>query len=187
MSTAPSRTYARALMEAAGADASRVADELEAFVAVRTDAPAEWDQLVAPGVPKAALKGTLDRFLAESHQLVRNVLKVLVNNGRLEEAPELATEFRRLVQEREQQLDVHVTSAVELSDELKAKLEQRLSANTGSTVRLHASVDPEIIGGLVVRHGDTLVDTSLRGRLDQLRLALSRPTPRPATPSSTDS
>ncbi|MCW2928271.1 MAG: synthase subunit delta, partial [Thermoleophilia bacterium] len=105
---------------------------------------------------------------------------VLVDNGRLEEATELAAAYRTLVQEREQQLDVHVTSAIELSDELRAKLEQRLSANTGKQVRLHTSVDPNVIGGLVVRHGDTLVDTSLRGRLDQLRLALSRPVPRPA-------
>jgi F-type H+-transporting ATPase subunit delta len=184
MSTAPSRTYARALLDAAGADYARVADELDQVAALATDSPAEWGALTAPGVPNAARKGTIDRLLADSHPLVRNVLKVLVDHGRLEESSDVAAEFRRLVMEREQQLDVHVTSAVELSDELKAKLEQRLSTNTGSTVRLHASVDPSIIGGLVVRHGDTLVDTSLRGRLDQLRLALSRPTPRPATSDS---
>jgi F-type H+-transporting ATPase subunit delta len=173
-------------MDAAAGDASRVADELDAFAAVRDDAPAEWTALVAPGLPAAARKGTIDRLLADAHVLVRNVLKVLVDNGRLEEAPELAREFRRLVQEREQQLDVHVTTAVDLSDELRSKLEQRLSSNTGKNVRLHASVDPSIIGGLVVRHGDTLVDTSLRGRLEQLRLAISRPTPRPATSSSSN-
>lgn len=181
------RTYARALLDAAAADAPRVADELDAFVAVREQAPVEWEALVAPGVPAAARKGTLDRFLADSHQLVRNVLKVLVDNGRLDEAPQLAAAFRELVRDREQQLDVHVTSAVELSDELRSRLEQRLSTNTGKHVRLHTSVDPEIIGGLVVRHGDTLVDTSLRGRLDQLRLALSRPVPRPATSGSEQS
>lgn len=184
MSSAPARTYARALLEAAGDDASRVADELDAFVAVRDQAPAEWDALIAPGVPSAARKGTIDRFLADAHAVVRNVLKVLVDNGRLEEAPELAAEYRELVKQREGQLDVHVTTAVELSDELRTRLEQRLSTSTGQQVRLHASVDPAIIGGLVVRHGDTLVDTSLRGRLDQLRLALSRPVPRPATSSN---
>jgi F-type H+-transporting ATPase subunit delta len=185
--SAAARTYARALLEAAGADASRVADELDAFAAVRTDAPAEWAQLVAPGIPAAARKGTIDRFLADSHALVRNLLKVLVDNGRLDQAPDVAAEFRALVRELERQLDVHVTSAIELSSDLRTKLEQRLSESTGKQVRLHASVDPSIIGGLVVRHGDTLVDTSLRGRLDQLRLALSRPTPRPATTDSSAS
>lgn len=175
------RTYARALLEAGEQDATRIADELEAFVAVRDEAPAQWNALVAPGVPSAARKGTLDRFLADAHRLTRNVLKVLVDNGRLEEAPELAAAFRELVRERERQLDVHVTSAIELSSELRTKLEQRLSASTGRTVQLHTSVDPDIIGGLVIRHGDTLVDTSLKGRLDGLRLALSHPVPKPAS------
>ena len=71
-------------IEAAGPDASRVADELDAFAAIATDAPVEWDQLVAPGIPAAARKSTIDRFLADAHLLVRNVLKVLVDNGRLE-------------------------------------------------------------------------------------------------------
>ena len=179
-----SRTYARALLDAAGDDVVRVADELDAFVAVRTDAPAEWDALVSPSVPAAACKATLDSFLKDAHPLVRNVLKVLVDNGRLDEAPEVAASYRTLVQEREQQLDVHVTTAIELDEALRARLEERLSTSTGKQVHLHASVDPDIIGGLVVRHGDTLVDTSLRGRLDQLRLALSRPTTRPANSSA---
>ncbi len=179
-----SRTYAKALFEAAGADASRVADELDAFAAVETEAPDQWNELVAPGLSSAVRKGTIDRFLAEAHPLVRNVLKVLVDHNRLDETGEVALEYRELVKSLEQQLDVHVTSAVELSQDLRAKLEARLGESTGKQVRLHASVDPEIIGGLVVRHGDTLVDTSLRGRLDQLRLALSRPTPRPATSDS---
>jgi ATP synthase F1 delta subunit len=187
VSAATARPYARALLEASGGDAARVADELDAFARVRDEAPAEWEQLVAPGIPAAARKATIDRFLAEATPLVRNVLKVLVDNGRLEEAPEVASAFRALVKAQENQLDVHVTSAVELGSDLRAKLEQRLGTSTGKRVRLHASVDPSIIGGLVVRHGDTLVDTSLRGRLDQLRLALSRPAPRPATPDSSAS
>jgi F-type H+-transporting ATPase subunit delta len=178
------RPYAHALLQAAGGDASRIADELDAFVAVRDDAPDEWAQLIAPGIPTAVRKATLDRFMADAHVLVRNLLKVLVDHGRLDEAPDVAASFRELVKLQEDQLDVHVTTAIELSGELRSRLEQRLSTSTGKQVRLHASVDPEIIGGLVVRHGDTLVDTSLRGRLDQLRIALSRPTPRPASNSS---
>ncbi|MCW2923804.1 MAG: synthase delta chain [Thermoleophilia bacterium] len=179
------RTYANALLEAVPADdAVRVADELDQVGALRAEAPAEWAALTAPGLAAAVRKGTIDRLLADSHPLVRNVLKVLVDHGRLDEAPEVAASFRALVADRERQLDVHVTSAVELSSELRAKLEERLSSSTGKAVRLHASVDPDIIGGLVVRHGDTLVDTSLRGRLEGLRLALSRPAPRTATPTS---
>ncbi|MCW2960394.1 MAG: synthase delta chain [Thermoleophilia bacterium] len=182
--SAPARIYAGALLEAAGADAARVADELDAVAALATDSPTEWNALIAPGIVAATRKAAIDKLLADAHALTRNVLKVLVDNGRLEETAELAREFRSLVRDRESKLDVHVTSAIELSDELRAKLEKRLSDNTGKQVTLHASVDPEIIGGLVVQHGDTLVDTSLRGRLDSLKLALSRPAPR--TAPSTD-
>jgi F-type H+-transporting ATPase subunit delta len=184
--SAPARTYAKALFEAASGDAARVADELEAVVALETDAPSEWNALVAPGVPSSARKAAIDQLLIGSHALTRNVLKVLVDNGRLDEVRELASEFRSIVREQEAKLDVHVTSAIELSADLRAKLEKRLSDNTGKQVTLHASVDPEIIGGLIVQHGDTLVDTSLRGRLDALKLSLSRPTPRPTNATSTD-
>lgn len=174
-STSTSRTYARALLEAAGDTASKVADELDSLVTLESESPEAWEQLTAPNVPAVALKATIDRLFADASPLTRNVLKVLVDNRRMEEAPDVAREFRRLVRERSSQLDVHVTTAVELSDGLRAKLEERLSANTGQKVTLHSSVDPDIVGGLVVRHGDTLVDTSLKGRLDQLRLELSRP------------
>jgi F-type H+-transporting ATPase subunit delta len=171
-------TYANALLEASGSSAAQVADELDAFAAIAVDAPKEWHALVAPGVTDHARKAVIDSMLAEGSVLTRNTLKVLVDHKRLAETPTLAVEFRRLVREIANELDVKVTSAVELSPELTKRLEERLSSNTGKHVTLHTSIDPSIIGGLIVQHGDTLVDTSLRGRLDQMRLALSRPTPR---------
>ncbi|MCW2971986.1 MAG: synthase delta chain [Thermoleophilia bacterium] len=184
MSTHASRTYATALLEAAGSDAARVADELDAVAAIATDAPAEWAALVAPGLANSARKAVVDGLLADGSPITRNALKVLIDNGRLHDFHEIAAEYRRLVQEQEGQLDVHVTSAVELPAELTKRLEERLSSNTGKQVTLHASIDPSIIGGLIVQHGDTLVDTSLRGRLDQLRLTLSKPAPRAADSST---
>ncbi|MBC7461381.1 MAG: ATP synthase F1 subunit delta [Thermoleophilia bacterium] len=185
-STHASRTYATALLEAAGSDAARVADELDAVAAIATDAPAEWTALVAPGLSNTARKAATDGLLAGGSPITRSVLKVLIDNGRLHEYHEVAAEFRRLVQEQQGQLDVHVTSAVEMPAELTKRLEERLSSTTGKHVTLHASIDPSIIGGLIVQHGDTLVDTSLRGRLDQLRLTLSKPTPRSSTASHTE-
>jgi F-type H+-transporting ATPase subunit delta len=172
------RTYSKALLEAAGTDANRVADELESFVDLAHSAPVEWDQLVGPGIPATARKAAIDGLMAEARPMTRNLLKVLVDHGRLIDAVEIAAEFRRLVREREQQLEVAVTTPIELSDELRTKLERSLSESTGKQVNLHASVDPDIIGGLIVRYGDTLVDTSLRGRLESLRQQLSRPTAR---------
>lgn len=168
------RTYARALMQAAGAQAATVADQLEAFAAIRTDAPEQWEALLAPSVPAAVRKATIRQLLADASELTRNALMVLVDHHRLAEVDEVAEAFRMLVREQERQLDVHVTSAIELTPELKAKLEEGLSSSTGRSVSLHTSVDPSIIGGLVVQHGHTLYDTSLRGRLESLRVVLSR-------------
>lgn len=175
--SAAARTYARATLAAAEDDADRVADELDELAAVSRDAPDEWARLLAPGVPTGARRATVEHLLGTAHPAARNLARVLVDNGRLDELPAIAAELRRRVRERNRELDVHVTSAVPLPAELRERIERRLGEATGSTVRLHASVDPTIIGGLVLRHGDTLFDTSLRGRLDQLRLALAGGTP----------
>lgn len=187
MSSPIARTYARALVEAAGDDARRVVDEFGELAHMRDEVPELAEALHSPSTPAAVRHRVIDAVLADAHPVTRNFLKVLVNNGRMDDATEIIEHFHELVREREQQLDVHVTSAVELEDALRTKLEQRLSADTGKQVHLHTSVDPDIIGGLVVRYGDTLVDTSLRGRLESMRIALSRPVPRAAaTTTSSD-
>lgn len=184
MSAATARPYARALFDAAGSDAPRIADELDAFAALSIDALSEWNQLTAPGIASATRKTVVDRLLSDGHILLRNMLKVLIDNGRLEETSDIAIAFRELVKIQQGELDVHVTTAIDLSNELRTKLEQRLSTSTGKQVQLHTSTDPSIIGGLIVRHGDTLIDTSLKGRLEQLRLELSRTTNRPTSASA---
>jgi len=175
-----SRVYANALLEAAAGDAPRVADELDALGRVATESPDTWAALTSPQMRSEDRIAALNTMFEGSAPLTRNFLRVIVDRGRFGDLPGIAAEFRRLVDAAQSQLDVHVTTAIELTPELRTKLEERLSGNTGKQVRLHTSVDPDIIGGLVVQHGDTLVDTSLRGRLDSLRLALTRGSLRPS-------
>ena len=166
-------TYARALFDAAGEKAPQVLETLESLHAGLTADATTWSSLLDPRVSVDARKAALDKVLA-GDDLARNFLRVLIDNRRIEEFGDALAAFRSLVQAREQQLDVHITSAFELDDALLKSLEEKLSSTTGATVRLHPSVDPTIIGGLVVQHGDNLVDASLRGRLDDLKLTLSR-------------
>jgi len=172
---AAARTYAKALLGAAGSKHAAVADELDEFVQSTVDEPAVWQQLIAPEVSTDARRAAIDAITAKAQPTNRNLLRLLNDNGRLAELPYVAAAYRELVEAELGNLDVNVTSAVELPAALRSKLEERLSASTGKQVRLHTLIDPEIIGGLVVQHGDTLVDTSLRSRLDQLKLQLSRP------------
>ena len=168
------RVYAKALLEAAGDVAVTVADELESLTRLAKEQPGEWRALMAPEHSAERRVAVIDTIFRNASPVSRNFLKVLAERGRLEELPAIAAQYRRLVKEQQNELDVRVTTAIELTPDLRARLEERLSASTGKQVRLHATVDPAIIGGLVVQHGDTLIDTSLRGRLEGLRLALQR-------------
>ena len=171
---ASTRVYAKALLEAAGDVAVTVADELESLTRLAKEEPGEWRALLAPSLSAEQRVAVIDTIFRNASPVSRNFLKVLAERGRLEELPQIAAQYRHLVKGQQNELDVRVTTAIELTPELRTRLEERLSGSTGKQVRLHATVDPAIIGGLVVQHGDTLIDTSLRGRLESLRLALQR-------------
>lgn len=176
--------YARSLMQAAGSSAPAVLADLEAILAMIEEGPGEWASLLSPQVSASDRRAALDTLLAQANPVTRNFVKVLADSARLGELDDAVAAFRELVNEQQRQLEVQITTAVDLPADLRATIEQRLSTSTGKSVRLHASVDPTIIGGLVIQHGDTLVDTSLRSRLEQLRLLLSRPSSTPTSPDA---
>lgn len=109
-----------------------------------------------------------DKFDAQ----VRNFLHVISENNRLELLPEIAELFELYKAEQEKSVDVDVTSAFALSDEQQDKLAKVLSARLGREVRLHAAEDAALIGGVVIRAGDLVIDGSVRGKLAQLAEAL---------------
>ncbi len=100
---------------------------------------------------------------------VLNLIQLLLRRGRIEELPRVAAEFRRLDDRRNGITHATATSAAPLTpDEVRA-LTQRLEQSTGGTIALDVQVDPSLLGGLVVRVGDRLIDGSVRGRLERLR------------------
>jgi F-type H+-transporting ATPase subunit delta len=102
----------------------------------------------------------------------QNLIKVMAENGRLKALPDVAVEFLALKQEHEKEIDVEVISATELSEtqlaDIGSKLEQRLERK----VQLNCSVDEALLGGVVIRAGDLVIDNSARGQLDRLGDAL---------------
>ncbi|MBF4246884.1 F0F1 ATP synthase subunit delta [Vibrio anguillarum] len=102
----------------------------------------------------------------------QNLLKVMAENGRLKALPDVSEQFFALKQEHEKQMDVEVISATELSDEqlvnISTKLEQRLERK----VQLNCSIDETLLGGVIIRAGDLVIDNSARGRLNRLSDAL---------------
>lgn len=105
-----------------------------------------------------------DRFSREFGNLVR----LLAENRRLALLPEIAALFAQFEAEAERTLDVEVTAAVELPKEYLERLEKALSKRFERQVRLAHRVDEHIIGGAVIRAGDSVLDGSVRGRLAKL-------------------
>jgi F-type H+-transporting ATPase subunit delta len=110
----------------------------------------------------------LREILADSDELVRNFLLLVVEKGRAQELAEIVREFDALVAAEEGILDVEVTTAVELSDAEATKLLEQIEQVSGRRLRATREVDPELIGGFVLRAGSYRADASVRGRLQRL-------------------
>ena len=114
-----------------------------------------------------------DASSATSDELTRNFVRLLVEKGRAREIREVAAEFETLVDARENILDVELTTANDLSDEEFGRIVGRIEQASGRKVQATRTVDPDLIGGLVLQAGSMRLDASVRGRLDRLRTELA--------------
>ena len=103
----------------------------------------------------------------------RNFIEVLAENRRLKLLPFIQQQFEVLKANREKSVDVDVVSAGEITPEQQDKLARALSAKLERDVSLQVSVDKSLLGGAVIRAGDTVIDGSIRGRLSKLAEALN--------------
>lgn len=174
--TTLARPYARAafgLAEQAGTVDGWSANLATASVAVDSDAMRRV--IGHPRLDDARLLGLFSELLGDAMDTAfRGFLKVLMHYRRLELLPEIAAQFETLKRARDRTLMVRVTSAVEMAPEQLTRLAERLRERFGSDIEMQTEVDADLIGGLVVRAGDKVIDASVRGRLEQLGRALVR-------------
>jgi F-type H+-transporting ATPase subunit delta len=169
------RVYAEALLEAARDHdrVERVREELEDFVAA-VEASDELRSLLRnPQIEPHVKRDALDAALGGADPLVRNFLLLLAEKGRIGEVDEIQSELERLVARAERILELELTTAVELSDDEAAKVVGQIEQAAGRKVEATRSVDPELLGGIVIQAGSQRLDASVRGRLDQLRQELT--------------
>ena len=102
----------------------------------------------------------------------QNLLKVMAENGRLTALPDVCEQFLALKKEREKEIDVDVISASELSEEQCASISSKLEQRLERKVKLNCSIDEALLGGVIIRAGDLVIDDSARGRLNRLSDAL---------------
>ena len=146
--------------------------ELADLVAALDEVP-ELDALLTnPETDSRVKADVLERVLGDADELTRNFLRLLVEKGRAGEVREVVAEFETLVTEQDNVLDVELTTASDLSDEEFGRIVGRIEQASGRKVLATRSVDPDLIGGLVLQAGSMRLDASVRGRLDRLRTEL---------------
>jgi F-type H+-transporting ATPase subunit delta len=169
------RTYARALFEAAK-DAGRideVRDQLTTFVEAVDEVPELRSLIRNPELDPLTKAAALDAVLEGADELIRNFVRVVTRKGRAAQLDEIAREYEVLVAAEEQILSVELTTAHELSDDEAAAIVKQIEEASGQRVEAARTVDPDLIGGLVLKAGSLEVDSSVRGRLDRLRRDLA--------------
>lgn len=168
------KRYAQAAFQIATATPGATLDQwradLQDVAAVLTDSQASGI-LANTKLPVANRVAMVERML-DVGPMALNLAKLLVSKGRSQDAAAVAAAFNRMADEHEGIAHANVTTAVELSAQQVGDIEQQLSRSLGKRVRAVAVVDPAIVGGVVVRVGDKLIDGSVRSRLKRLRREL---------------
>ena len=169
------RTYARALFASAKEQdrLDDVREELDDFVTALREVPELGALLRNPQLDSRTKAEALDRVLADADEVVRNFLRLVTEKGRGPQIEEIAREFDALYDAEQQILSVELTTAYELSDEDARGIVQQIETASGRTVEATRSVDPNLIGGIVLKAGSLRVDSSVRGRLTRLRRELA--------------
>jgi F-type H+-transporting ATPase subunit delta len=116
----------------------------------------------------------MDAILARANvsPTVANLVKVVARNGRLFALPQIIAAFRRMAAQARGEVSADVTSAAPLRPEQVASLAEALKAKIGKTVTLSERVDPSLIGGLIVKVGSRMIDSSLKTKLTAMRIAM---------------
>lgn len=173
--TTVARPYAQAAFELArGKNALRAwSDGLQLAAAVAADARVKKliaNPRVRPEQIQGLILGVCGTHLASEAQ---NLIKVLIQNQRLVLLPEIAALYESYRAEAERTLTAEVVSAFPLSDEQQAKITQALKKRLGRDISLVCKVDDTLLGGVIIRAGDLVIDGSVTGQLSKLAGALA--------------
>ena len=165
--------YARALLAAASSSDSveAVMQQTESLCQdLLASQPKIRQLLESPRISHADKERMLDKaFTGRMDGTLLNFLKVLSRHGRMDCLSVIGRSLRDQYNTMQGRLEVHVTSATPLDDETRASIAHQLSSSLDSQVELAVTVDPELIGGTIVRIGDTVYDGSVATRLARIK------------------
>jgi F-type H+-transporting ATPase subunit delta len=169
--------YAAAILEVARGEGrlDRVGDELYRISRTFESSIELREALSDPRLPVERKIGVVEDLLGSRVlPLTMNLVSFVIASGRAGDLPAIADRLAARSAAERDRVIAEVRSAVELDDETLARLTEALNRATGKQVQIKAVVDPSVIGGLVARVGDTVIDGSVRRRFDDLRQQLVR-------------
>jgi ATP synthase F1 delta subunit len=166
-----SEVYARALFEVASERGilDVVREQLGQFVDVLSTNHNLQTFFFSPYLSTEEKKDGLARLIDGAEETFMSFLETLVERHRMPEIFHIRARFEELWDVEMKRLPVEVTSAVELDGSIVRDIGERIGTQTGNKIELTSVVDPDILGGIVLRVGDFILDASIRNRLSQLR------------------
>ena len=170
--------YARSLFEVAS-DQDKldlVREQLSEFADAVSENRELQIFLFSPYFSTEEKKDGLDRALTDVDPVVENFLKLLIEKHRMPVIFRIRAEYDQLWEEENKLLPVTVTSAVELPKSTVKQIGDRIAEQTDRKVDLQSKVDPDILGGIVVRVGNSVLDASIRNRLENFRKQVAKAT-----------
>jgi ATP synthase F1 delta subunit len=170
------QVYARALFEVAKERdiLDEIHDELGAFTKALHENRELSVFFFSPYFSSEEKKNGLRRAVTGADPAFMNFLEALLERHRMPAIFRIRARFEQLWDEENKLLPVELTSSVELDQQIVQSIGERIGEQTGQKVELSSKVDPDILGGLVVRVGNYVLDASIRNRLNQLRKQVAR-------------
>jgi F-type H+-transporting ATPase subunit delta len=170
--------YARSLFEVAKEHdvLDRVHDELGEFAEALSDNRSLQVFLFSPYFSSEEKRQGVRKIVSDADERFENFLELLAERHRMPALFRIKREFDALWAEEHKLLAVTVTSAVELDEGLAEDIAKRIQEQTGRTVELSSNVDPDVLGGLMVRVGNMVLDDTVRNKLERLRKQVAKAT-----------
>jgi F-type H+-transporting ATPase subunit delta len=170
------QVYSRALFQSAVEHGEL--DEVQEQLGIWADALGENKNLqtffFSPRFSSTEKKDAIRKIIEGGNERFLNFLELLAERHRLPATFRIRRAFDELWREEHKMLPVEVTSAIELDEGLVRSIGERIEDQTGRRIELTSRVDPDIIGGIVLRVGNKVLDASVQGRLQRLRRQLAR-------------
>lgn len=170
------RRYVKALYDLCELpDLEQIRDGLRDFSETWASSGELAECIESPGIPaqeKLQVVSDIAEGILPGHVIFRNFLLLLLDNRRLGDTGEIGVALTTLIDHLRKLLALNVTSASEIAEQERAAIAARVEKEFGSLAAIEWSVDPEIIGGLLVQVGDRLLDNSIRTSLEKMRSSL---------------